>query len=969
MSFKLYINTFSISKLSTDSIIKRKLLLNNQNNLFKFFIPTTSSIQTYSIHNNYPFQQHRSFHQGLKINAKLSNDETNHSINSNSNNNSDIIKSLNSIRKSNTNDKITDQKFQSIQSVHEPTPKPPIKKTWKEKWFGITGEQQKTSGGQEVIRLLKLAKKDAKIFSLAISLLFLSAFIVMSLPKITGEILDSTRKFDDLASIQLYGYSLNEFLYIMAALLAVSTFATFGRIILLRILGEKLVSRLRSNIMKKTLRQDMEFFDINKVGDLISRLSGDAYVVSRSVTQNLSDGIKHSIVGGTSVLMMFLISFKLSTVLLAFGPPLMFASWIYGMKIRALSRQLQQATGSLSKVAEEQLNSIKTIQSFTGESKEVNRYNNQIRQVFKVSYKDALTNATFFASTGIIGNITFLITLGLGTKYVMEGAMTVGDLTAFMMYTEYAGSAMFGIANFYSELMKGAGAASRLFELLDREPKINPVKGMKILDSKGSIVFDKVTFAYPTRPKNNIFDELSFKIQPGSNVCIVGPSGRGKSTIASLLLRFYTPNSGKILIDGEDLTKYSVHSLRQLLGVVQQEPILISGTIADNIKYGVARGRKVTDEMVYAAAARANCLEFINNFPEGFNTNIGSRGSLLSGGQKQRVAIARALIKNPAILILDEATSALDSKSERAVNNTLANLMRDKSLTTISIAHRLSTIERSDLVLVLGYDGKVAEFGNFHELYSNKSSRLYILLNEEARKEHDQEQELKEKKNAETLSQIKQDQENFTKNQLNSSSNSNETQQNETTTTTKSDKGGGIKSSPRSSISSSLSGTSEESFQESVSPNARVITGPGSTIVSSHTTKTPTTATNGLSSAAVIDAKVASIDEILELQRNQRDLKEQEIITSDIINQENETIKDAFMKNKMFIPDRLKISEISESDIDHENDHEDDRERDQKHANDDHANDDQNKKRNNDTNNTANDDSNKGTRMSSERTA
>ncbi|GME74217.1 unnamed protein product [[Candida] boidinii] len=192
---------------------------------------------------------------------------------------------------------------------------------------------------------------------------------------------------------------------------------------------------------------------------------------------------------------------------------------------------------------------------------------------------------------------------------------------------------------------------------------------------------------------------------------------------------------------------------------------------------------------------------------------------------------------------------------------------------------------------------------------------------------------------------------------------------NETTTTTKSDKGGGIKSSPRSSISSSLSGTSEESFQESVSPNARVITGPGSTIVSSHTTKTPTTATNGLSSAAVIDAKVASIDEILELQRNQRDLKEQEIITSDIINQENETIKDAFMKNKMFIPDRLKISEISESDIDHENDHEDDRERDQKHANDDHANDDQNKKRNNDTNNTANDDSNKGTRMSSERTA
>ncbi|OWB73974.1 hypothetical protein B5S31_g3743 [[Candida] boidinii] len=966
MSFKLYINTFPILKISNNSIINGKLTLKNQNNLFKFFIPTTNTIPIYSIHNNKPFhlQQHRFFHHGLRLNAKLSNDETNHSINSKINN-SNIIKSLNSVKITNTNVRITDEKNLPTKSVPEkPTisitnATPPIKKSWKEKWFGITGEQQKTSGGQEVIRLLKLARKDSKIFGLAIFLLFLSAFIVMSLPKITGEILDSTRKFDDLASIKLYGYSLNEFLYIMAALLAVSTFATFGRIILLRILGEKLVSRLRSNIMKKTLRQDMEFFDINKVGDLISRLSGDAYVVSRSVTQNLSDGIKHSIVGGTSVLMMFLLSMKLSTVLLAFGPPLMFASWIYGMKIRALSRQLQQATGSLSKVAEEQLNSIKTIQSFTGESKEVNRYDNQIRQVFKVSYKDALTNATFFASTGIIGNITFLITLGLGTKYVMEGAMTVGDLTAFMMYTEYAGSAMFGIANFYSELMKGAGAASRLFELLDREPKIHPVKGKKILDSKGSIIFDKVTFAYPTRPKNIIFDELSFKIKPGSNVCIVGPSGRGKSTIASLLLRFYNPNSGKILIDGEDLTKYSVHSLRQLLGVVQQEPILISGTIADNIKYGISRGRKVTDEMVYAAAARANCLEFINNFPEGFNTNIGSRGSLLSGGQKQRVAIARALIKNPAILILDEATSALDSKSERAVNNTLANLMRDKSLTTISIAHRLSTIERSDLVLVLGYDGKVAEFGKFNELYSNKSSRLYMLLNEEARKEHDQEQELKEKQTAETLSHIKQDQQNFTKNQL-QNSNLNEIEKDKIIN---SENNTNINSNfPRSSISSTLSETNELSFQESSSSSssstARVITGPGSTVVSSHTKKIPTTTTNGLSSAAVIDAKMASIDEILKLQKNQRDLKEQEIITSDIINQENEIIKDAFMKNKVIIPDRLKISEIDESNINHEH-------------NDDHANendDDENNTRNNDTNNTAND-SNNSTSMSNERTA
>lgn len=229
----------------------------------------------------------------------------------------------------------------------------------------------------------------------------------------------------------------------------------------------------RSKFMKKTLSQDMEFYDKNKVGDLISRLSSDAYVVSKSITQNMSDGIKHTIVGASSVTMMFLLSTKLSLILLAFGPPLVFASYIYGMKIRAISRQLQQATGALTKVSEEQLNAIKTIQSFTAEVKEVHRYDNKIRDVWKISYKDAVTNATFFATTGILGNVTFLLTLGLGTHFVMNGVMTVGDLTAYLIYTEYCGSATFGIANFYTELFKGAGAASRLFEMLDQSEPIS----------------------------------------------------------------------------------------------------------------------------------------------------------------------------------------------------------------------------------------------------------------------------------------------------------------------------------------------------------------------------------------------------------------------------------------------------------------------------------------------------------------
>ncbi|ODV98357.1 hypothetical protein PACTADRAFT_48135 [Pachysolen tannophilus NRRL Y-2460] len=593
-------------------------------------------------------------------------------------------------------------------------------------------EEAQKSGLSEVLRLLKLAKRDVKLFSAAIVLLFLSAAIVMALPKVTGEIFDATKNFKDLESIQLFGFGLTPFLFIMAGLLLISTAATFGRIIILRVLGEKLVARLRAKIMKKTLSQDMEFYDVNKVGDLISRLSGDAYVVSRSITQNLSDGIKHTIVGVSGISMMLLLSVKLSLIILAFAPPLIWGSYIYGRKVRQISRNLQQATGSLTKIAEEQLNSIKTIQSFTSQPKELHRYCGQIKNVYKIGYTEALTNATFFASTGIIGNVTFLLTLGFGTHLVMNGVMTVGDLTAYMLYTEYAGSAVFGLANFYSELMKGAGASSRLFELLDREPSIKLSLGDKIDYSKGEIIFDKVTFAYPTRPNNKIFDEISFKIKSGSNVCIVGPSGRGKSTIASLLLRFYNPQSGRILIDGEDITRYSVHSLRsKIISIVQQEPVLMSGTIADNIKYGIPRHIHVSDEEMMSIATKANCHEFIDRFPDKYMTNIGPRGSLLSGGQKQRIAIARALLKKPAILVLDEATSALDSKSETAVNNTLASLMKDHSMTTISIAHRLSTIERADYVLVLGYDGKLVEYGKFKELYFNKHSALYRLMNEE----------------------------------------------------------------------------------------------------------------------------------------------------------------------------------------------------------------------------------------------
>lgn len=605
-----------------------------------------------------------------------------------------------------------------------------------------TGTQWK-----DLFRLFSLAKYDNKLLTLAIFLLLISCAIGMALPKAYGLVLDSAKNaYDGELPPIVYGLSLYEFIGITACLLLIGVGANYSRIILLRILGEKLVARLRANVIKKTVSQDAEFFDVHKVGDLISRLGSDAYVVSRSMTQNISDGFKAAITGSVGIGMMFYMSPSLASVVSFFIPAVLIGTVIFGNKIREISRGIQQATGNLTRVGEEQLSAIKTVQSFVAEGKEMRKYNSAIRRVFSLGKREAFVNATFYSGTSMIGDASFLIILAYGAQLVASGSMTVGDLGAFMLYADYAGNAMYSLASFYSELMKGTGAASRLFELIDRQPQIHATTGVPLLEKpRGEIEFKDVSFSYPTRPKIQIFNELNFKIPANSNVCVVGPSGRGKSTITSLLLRYYDVTGGAILLDGKDISKYNAKSLRRYLGVVQQEPILMSGTIRENIIYGL-KTNNVPDELVTDAAKKANCHDFIVKFPEGYETVIGPRGALLSGGQKQRISIARALIKNPAVLILDEATSALDSKSENAVNVTLQKLMRDEKLTTISIAHRLSTIRRADIVIVLGYDGQVAETGNFDQLYADRNSALYRLLNEE-KTDAEQRKDAKKKQN------------------------------------------------------------------------------------------------------------------------------------------------------------------------------------------------------------------------------
>ena len=306
---------------------------------------------------------------------------------------------------------------------------------------------------------------------------------------------------------------------------------------------------------------------------------------------------------------------------------------------------------------------------------------------------------------------------------VKSGAISIGDLTSFLMYTAYAGSSLFGLSSFYSELMKGVGAASRLFELQDRKPTISPTVGLPVKSARGPIRFENVSFGYPTRPAVTIFSNLDFEIPQGSNIAIVGPSGGGKSTIASLMLRFYTPTTGTIKINGVDIASMNAKQLRRKIGFVAQEPVLFSGTIAENIAYGKPLA---TRSEIIAAARKANC-SFLGDFPDGLDTHVGARGAQLSGGQKQRIAIARALVKNPDILILDEATSALDAESETLVNSALTALLGGNN-TTISIAHRLSTIKRSDRIIVLSADGTVAEQGSYAALAANPEGAFTKLM-------------------------------------------------------------------------------------------------------------------------------------------------------------------------------------------------------------------------------------------------
>ncbi|XP_069698493.1 ATP-binding cassette sub-family B member 10, mitochondrial isoform X1 [Periplaneta americana] len=575
----------------------------------------------------------------------------------------------------------------------------------------------------EIRRLLLLAKPERWKLLGAICLLLVSSSVTMAVPFCLGKVIDVIYTSDS----QKMRENLNKLSVILLGVFVVGGLCNFGRVYLMSVSGQRITQVLRKTVFGSIVKQEVAFFDKNKTGELINRLSSDTSLVSQSVTMNISDGLRSTIMVAAGVSMMFYMSPQLALVGLAIVPPIAGMAVIYGRFVRKITKSVQDSLASATQVAEERIANIRTVKAFSQESREYQMYSDKIHHVLQLAYRESLARGIFFGLTGFSGNIIILSVLYYGGVMVSDSNLTVGNLSAFLLYAGYIGVSIGGLSSFYSEMNRGLGASTRLWELVDRTPAI-PVSGglVPTKEPEGRITFQNVSFTYPSRPDSRIIHDLTLDIPKGSITAIVGASGSGKSTLAALLLRLYDPDGGTIHLDGLPIQQLDPYWLRSHIGTVSQEPVLFSCSIRENILYGALDPSKVTEKQLIDVAKEANAYDFIcKSFPEGFDTLVGERGVMLSGGQKQRVAIARALMKNPRILLLDEATSALDAESEYLVQEALERIMKGR--TVLTIAHRLSTIRNADQIAVLE-QGHLVEKGTYSELLSIENGVFRKLI-------------------------------------------------------------------------------------------------------------------------------------------------------------------------------------------------------------------------------------------------
>jgi ATP-binding cassette, subfamily B, bacterial len=566
---------------------------------------------------------------------------------------------------------------------------------------------------RQLRRISSFMRPYRGLFIFGLISLFLSSFTIMAFPRLAGELLDvATGK-------PKYFSTINEVALALVVVLFVQSIFSFIRVYTFSIVSEKTVADIRKLVYQKIIWSPMTFFDSKRVGELMSRITADIGTLQNTISFVMAELLRQltTLVFGVAILLYF--APMLTLFMLLTFPVLVVSALIFGKYIRKLSRKTQDKLAETNVIVEESLQSISVVKAFTNEVFETNRYTRAIQEVVGIATKSSRYNAVFvsFVIFVIFGGI---VAVGwFGALLVGRHVIDVGELFAFVIYTMFIGFSIAGLGDIYGQLQRAIGSSERVLEIIDQtDERSAPVDRIKL---RGEIAFENVSFSYPSRREFTVLDNLNFKIASGEKVALVGQSGSGKSTIINLLMRFYPISEGEIKVDGDNVNSFNLSAYRENLGIVPQEVILFGGTIQENIEYGKP-GASL--EEIKDAARKANAYDFIESFPDKFNTVVGERGVKLSGGQRQRIAIARAILKDPAILILDEATSSLDAHSEVLVQEALEKLMENR--TTIVIAHRLSTIKKVDRIFVIK-EGRLAEKGSHGELTS-MSNGIYSNL-------------------------------------------------------------------------------------------------------------------------------------------------------------------------------------------------------------------------------------------------
>lgn len=535
--------------------------------------------------------------------------------------------------------------------------------------------------------------------------LSLSSSLLIMIPAILGELVDAAQ-----GGTTWLPEDVNQIALVLFGVLAAVSIASYFRIVLFAQVNQPAIAQLRQDLFGKFTRLPIAFYDKNRTGALISRLTADVSTLQDTFSITLAELLRQALILIIGIAYLFISNAYLTQFMLLTFPVIIIAALFFGKFIRKLSKQTQDYLAETNTVAEEALQSIHSVKAFANEAHETERYSRSMYKTVNAALKAATYRGGFvsFIIFALMGGI--ILVLWQGAVQVQSGALTSGGLLSFLTTTMFIGGSIAGLGDLFGSLQRAIGSSERVLDILDEAEEPSGQSEGAMPTAIEHLAFEHVGFAYPSRKEKTVLSDISFELRKGQNLALVGQSGAGKSTVVQLVMRFYDALSGQIRVNGQNIQSLDLVAYRSKIGTVPQEVILFGGTIRENIAYGKPGA---SEAEIREAARQAHALEFIEQFPDQMDTLVGERGIKLSGGQRQRIAIARAILKNPDLLILDEATNALDSESEHLVQMALENLMKGR--TTIVIAHRLATIRKADQIIVLE-QGQIAEQGSHEQL-------------------------------------------------------------------------------------------------------------------------------------------------------------------------------------------------------------------------------------------------------------